>query len=77
MDKVLGAIGAVVVVVVIVAIVCLLMGYPTMWLMNYLFAPTALQAVFGIAQMTFWKAFWLNILAGILIKSTSASWDKS
>jgi hypothetical protein len=36
------------------------MGYPTKWLVNYLFSPSLLMSVFGIAQITFWKAFWLN-----------------
>lgn len=56
----------------IVTIFALAMGVPTMWLMNYLFASTFLELVFGIAKMTFWKAAWVNVLAGILIRTSSA-----
>lgn len=60
-------------VLAIVTLVAMVMGFPTMWLMNYLFAPSFLELVFGVAKMTFWKAFWVNILAGILVKSSSSS----
>lgn len=52
---------------------CLLAGYPTMWIVNYLITPTLLTTVFGISALTFWKAFWLNFLASILFKSTNTS----
>jgi hypothetical protein len=45
-------------------IIALLIGLPVMWMVNYLVAPSALFAVFGIYQLTFWKAFWLSILTG-------------
>ncbi|MGB7957236.1 MAG: hypothetical protein WCF77_00110 [Minisyncoccia bacterium] len=70
METFFKVVGAFVFLVGILVIVGLLMGYPVMWLMNYLIAPTALQAVFGISQMTFWKAFWLNVLCGLLFKTT-------
>ena len=70
METFFKLLGALVFVVGAVVVVGLLMGYPVMWLMNYLFAPAALTAVFGIAKMTFWKAFWLNVLCGLLFKTT-------
>ena len=54
----------------------LLLAFPTMWLVNYLIAPSALTAVFGISALTFWKAFWLNFLAGILFKSSNTNYKE-
>ena len=54
----------------------LLLAFPTMWLVNYLIAPSALTAVFGISALTFWKAFWLNFLAGILFKSSNINYKE-
>ncbi len=51
----------------------LLMAYPTMWVVNYLFAPPALMSVFWVSQMTFWKAFWLNFFCHYMFKGTSGS----
>jgi hypothetical protein len=49
-----------------------LFAYPTMWLVNYLFTASVLTAVFGVSALTVWKAWALNILAGLLLKSTSS-----
>ena len=51
-------------------------AYPTMWLVNYLFTPTFLTFVFGTATLNVWHAWALNILAGLLFKSTSTSTSK-
>ena len=72
-DAFVKVVGAAVVVVVVVAFLALLMGYPTMWIVNYLFASSFLVKVFGVAKLTFWRAFWLNWLAGTLFKSTVTS----
>ena len=48
----------------------LLMGFPIMWLMNYVFTPGVLLTVFGVAKMTFWRAFWTNFLFGILFRTS-------
>ena len=53
--------------------ISLLMGFPTMWLVNYLICPAALVAIFGLTKITFWKAFWLNFLCGILFKGHGTS----
>ncbi len=50
----------------LVVVIALLMGFPTMWLVNYLFTPKFLLTVFGISKFTFWKAFWLNVFSGII-----------
>jgi hypothetical protein len=59
--------------VVLVFVIAAVMAFPMMWLMNYLFASSFLQFVFGVTQFTFWKAFWLNFLCGILIRSSPPS----
>lgn len=49
----------------------LFLGYAGMYLVNYLFAPSFLLAVFGVTHLTFWRAFWLAFLCGMLFKSFS------
>lgn len=50
----------------------LLFAYPVMWLVNYLFTPAVLTAVFGVAKISVWQAWALNLLSGFLFKSTSS-----
>jgi len=56
--------------------ISLLMVFPVMWLINYLFTPAVLMFLFGIAKITFWKAFWLTFLTSILFKGSSTSSSK-
>lgn len=63
--------------VLCLALYAVLLGFPVMWLMNYIFPPQMLVPVFGIVQFTFWKAFWLNSLCGILFKSFQSSKQSS
>jgi hypothetical protein len=58
---------------VLVIGIAFLLGFPMMWLVNYLFAPSFLVTVFGATQLTFWKAFWLNIFFGIFLSSNHSS----
>jgi len=58
-------------VIVMLVILGLLFAYPTMWIVNWLFAPTFLKFVFGTSALTVWQAWALNILSGFLFKSTS------
>lgn len=44
----------------------LLFAFPTMWLVNYLFAATLLTKVFGVSAFSIWKAWALNFLVGML-----------
>ncbi len=46
-------------------------AWPTKWMVNYVFSPSALMAVFGVSQLTFWKAFWLGWLCAGLIRNSS------
>lgn len=68
---IIAIVGAVAAVICVVAVV---MALPTMLIVNYVFSDAALVAVFG-GPLTFWKAFWLNFLCGILFKSSSSSKD--
>jgi len=77
MKFILEVISTLIVVATILVVIALLMGYPTMWMMNYLFTPAVLQTVFGISQMTFWKAFWFDVFAGGLVMGSSSSSRKS
>lgn len=57
-----------------IAFICaVLMGYPTMWLVNYVLTPSVILSLFGTTQITFWKAFALNVLCSVLFQSSSSS----
>lgn len=71
MDNILKVIGAVFVGLLLVGGVALLGAYPTKWIVNYLFTSNTLVGLFGITQLTFWKAFWLNWLCASLFKSVN------
>lgn len=51
----------------------LLLAWPTVWLVNYLFTAQLLVFVLGAAKITFWKAFCINALFGSWFKSSSSS----
>lgn len=76
MEDVIKIVGVVVFAVILGVGLALLSAYPTMLLVNYLITPTVLLTVFGISALTFWKAFWLNFLCGILFKSTTTNTGK-
>ena len=73
MENFAKAFGAVVLLLVIVSFVALVIGLPVMWIVNYLFTQQVLMAVFGIPQLTFWKAFWIANLTGLLFQSTTTN----
>lgn len=50
-----------------------LLAFPTKWLMNWLIAPDAMAAVFGVAKFDVWHAWGLNVLAGFLFKGATYS----
>lgn len=47
----------------------LLLNYPFMLLINYLFAPSFLGLVFGVTKLTFWKTYALSVLLALVFKS--------
>jgi hypothetical protein len=52
----------------LVVVAAVLMALPTMWLWNWL-----MPTIFGLIKIGFWQALGLNLLAGILFKSSSSS----
>jgi hypothetical protein len=71
MDKILKTIGTMVVVIVLVTVFGLVFSFPTKWIVNYLFSPSALFSVFGVTRFDVWHAWALNAFAGIVFKSTN------
>lgn len=69
LTAVLAAIGAIVLVVGL----GFLFAFPLMLITNALFSTRFLTFVFGIAQLTFWKAYWLGVFLSWTIKSTTTS----
>ena len=70
------AIGFITGIIGVIVLIALIMGFPTMWLWNYLVPslfPGAVAAGTVAAKITFWKGFWLNVLCAILFKSNTVS----
>lgn len=61
--KILGGVGVVISVVTVVAV---LMTLPTYYLWNWL-----MPTIFNLPKLTLWQALGINILSGILFKSSS------
>jgi len=49
----------------------LLFAFPTKWLINYIFTKYVLLKVFGVEQISVWRAFAINIFAGLLFGGRS------
>lgn len=64
MTKILALITGFLGLVVVLAIV---LALPTYFLWNYL-----MPDLFGLGEITFWQAFWLNVFTSILFKSSSS-----
>jgi len=58
--------GAVIGVIGSICMILLILGYPLMWLWNWL-----MPIVFGLPEITFWQAIGLNLISTILFKSTT------
>jgi hypothetical protein len=54
--------------IALIAAVALLFNYPLMWLMNYVFTPTVLTVLFGVAKMTFWRTYAFGMLTGLIFR---------
>lgn len=74
MGNIIGVIlSAVLLMFGMIVIMALIMALPTMWLWNWL-----MPDLFGLQTIGFWQALGVNILSGILFKSSSsASTSKS
>lgn len=64
MDDVLKFVGGAILFVVILALLVLVLAFPTMWAVNYLFAPGLLTAIFGVAKFDFLRALIFNFFVG-------------
>lgn len=73
MDKFLKATGAVVVGIVAICLVAVLFTLPVKWIVNYLFTPQTIFALFGVYQLSFWKAMALSVLCTWLFKGGASS----
>lgn len=68
MEALIKAIGAVVIFVIIIVFIGAAFAYPTKWLVNYVFAPGAIQSVLGTPQIGVWKAWGLSAVCSSLFK---------
>jgi hypothetical protein len=76
MEKFLKAVGALVVFIGLVALTAVLTAYPTKWVVNYLFTPGLLTALFGTAKIGFWQALALNFITGLARVTASSTKEK-
>ena len=56
-------IDTILVAILLVAVTAILLGFPLMWLWNWL-----MPSIFSLPEITFWQALGLNALSTILIK---------
>lgn len=63
-------VGAIIGGIGIICALLLVLGYPLMWLWNWL-----MPIVFNLPEITFWQAVGLNVLSTILFKSTTTKKD--
>lgn len=68
--------GTVVLALAFLAAIATLGAFPAKWVINYLFSPAALQAVFGVARFDFWHALAFNFFAGWVFQGTSSNTSK-
>ena len=73
MESVIKAFGVFLLFVVLLSFAAVIVAVPVMLIANYLFTSAVLMAVFGIPALTFWKAFWLSVICGLLFKSSNTS----
>ena len=72
MKDFLAIVGMVVLTVLLITGLGFLFAFPTKWLINILFTPAVLTSV-GVAKISVWQAWGVNILAGLLFKNTSTN----
>ena len=67
-----GIVALVFIALPLVVLISALLAIPTMLLVNAVFAPAAVAAVFG-GPLGFFQAWGLNFICGLLFKSSSVS----
>ncbi len=66
LEKLALGVGIGVLTIFIIAVVSIIAAIPTFFLWNWL-----MPTIFGIVKITFWQAWGVNFLAGVLFKSSS------
>lgn len=64
--------GLVLIALLTIILIAMLMAIPTLLLWNWL-----MPVIFGLKEITLWQALGLNILSGILFKSSNLAGSKS
>jgi len=70
-ELVVKTVGVIVIGIVLIFGLGLLTAFPVMWLWNWL-----MPSLFGLTTLTYWKAWGLMVLCGLLFKSYSTSSSK-
>ena len=73
MDKFLKAVVFAVFALVMYIVLGVLFAWPTKWLVNYLFTPSVLKALFGVPHVDLWRAFALDVLCCTLFKGSAVT----
>ncbi len=66
MEKFVTYLGIGVVSLVLIVLVAAAFAFPTLWLWNWL-----MPSIFGLTKITFWQSLGINILSGLLFKSSN------
>jgi succinate dehydrogenase hydrophobic anchor subunit len=62
-NDIIETIGSILTAILMIVLVALILGFPLMWLWNWL-----MPSIFNLPEITFWQALGLNALSTILIK---------
>jgi len=73
MKTLVSVVGTSVILLAAIVALGLLFSFPVMWLINGLFAPSLLLAVFGVIKISVWQAWGLIILFSFLFKNSTSS----
>ena len=65
MNNITETIGSILTAILVIVSVAAILGFPLMWLWNWL-----MPGIFNLPEITFWQALGLNALSTILIKPT-------
>ena len=64
MTTISNTVEAILTAILVIALAAAILGFPLMWLWNWL-----MPSIFGLTEITFWQALGLNALSAILFKS--------
>ena len=76
LGKIIVYTGVLIVALLAIVAIAFVFAYPTMWAVNYLFAPSFLTFVFGTAKIGLVKSVILNFVSGWLIRGINTSTKK-